>query len=141
MGCIWAKAAWSMLRGNRSIAGFRTSARSEPVCLRFPALVQSFRVQRGEQPIGNFMTPPDAAIPPEFQRRARNPVQTWSLNAEHKRLHRFFELGTVYTMIAGLLNILVIYDAWGGPAYAEQGRASPREPTETSRSKNSKTKG
>jgi hypothetical protein len=24
-------------------------------------------------------------------------------------------LGTVYTMIAGLLNILVIYDAWGGP--------------------------
>jgi hypothetical protein len=28
----------------------------------------------------------------------------------------YFDLGTVYTMIAGLLNILVIWDAWGGPA-------------------------
>lgn len=30
-------------------------------------------------------------------------------------LHHFYELGTVYTMIAGLLNILVIYDAAAGP--------------------------
>ena len=30
----------------------------------------------------------------------------------------FFELGTVYTLIAGLLNILAIYDAWGGPVGA-----------------------
>ncbi len=26
-----------------------------------------------------------------------------------------FDMGTLYTMIAGLLNILVIFDAWGGP--------------------------
>ena len=26
-----------------------------------------------------------------------------------------FEMGTVYTVIAGLLNILVIFDAYGGP--------------------------
>jgi hypothetical protein len=31
--------------------------------------------------------------------------------------HRYFELGTVYTMIAGLLNLLVIFDACGGPAF------------------------
>jgi hypothetical protein len=38
----------------------------------------------------------------------------------HRILNRNFELGTVFTMIAGLLNILVIYDAWGGPMqYAE----------------------
>ena len=30
-------------------------------------------------------------------------------------LHHFYELGTVYTMIAGLLNVLVIYDAAAGP--------------------------
>jgi hypothetical protein len=30
-------------------------------------------------------------------------------------LHRFFELGTVFTMVGGLLNILAMYDAWGGP--------------------------
>jgi TM2 domain-containing membrane protein YozV len=29
-----------------------------------------------------------------------------------------FELGTIYTVIAGLLNILAIYDAWGGPVLA-----------------------
>ena len=27
----------------------------------------------------------------------------------------FFELGTVYTVVAGLLNVLVICDAAGGP--------------------------
>ena len=26
-----------------------------------------------------------------------------------------FEIGTIYTVIAGLLNVLAIYDAWGGP--------------------------
>jgi hypothetical protein len=40
------------------------------------------------------------------------------LNDMHRRLHRYLELGTVFTMIAGLLNVLAIYDAWGGPAYA-----------------------
>ena len=30
-------------------------------------------------------------------------------------LHPRFELGTVYTVIAGLLNILVICDAYAGP--------------------------
>jgi hypothetical protein len=41
------------------------------------------------------------------------------LDLINKQLHRFFELGTVYTMIAGLLNILAIYDAWGGPAQSD----------------------
>lgn len=40
------------------------------------------------------------------------------LDLLHKNLNRYFELGTVYTMIAGLLNVLVIYDAWGGPAFS-----------------------
>ncbi|MDZ4819994.1 MAG: DUF6677 family protein [Planctomycetota bacterium] len=30
-----------------------------------------------------------------------------------------YELGTVFTMIAGLLNILVVFDAWAGPMMAE----------------------
>ena len=33
----------------------------------------------------------------------------------HKRTASGFELGTLYTMIAGLLNILAVYDAYGGP--------------------------
>jgi hypothetical protein len=32
-----------------------------------------------------------------------------------RRLGRWFDIGTLYTMLAGMLNILVIYDAWAGP--------------------------
>lgn len=41
------------------------------------------------------------------------------LSAWHKELGRYFELGTLYTMVAGLLNVLVILDAYGGPALPE----------------------
>jgi hypothetical protein len=30
-------------------------------------------------------------------------------------LGKFYEIGTLYTMLAGMLNLLVIYDAWAGP--------------------------
>jgi len=34
----------------------------------------------------------------------------------HYKYGAYFDLGTVFTMIAGLLNILAIFDAFGGPA-------------------------
>jgi hypothetical protein len=37
------------------------------------------------------------------------------LSLWQRRLGRFFDIGTLYTMLAGLLNLLVIYDAWAGP--------------------------
>lgn len=37
------------------------------------------------------------------------------LSLWHRRLGRFFDIGTLYTMLAGLLNLLVVYDAWAGP--------------------------
>jgi len=33
----------------------------------------------------------------------------------HGQLGRFFEIGTLFTMLAGMLNLLVVYDAWSGP--------------------------
>ena len=42
------------------------------------------------------------------------------LDRAHKELGGRFELGIVYTMIAGLLNILAIYDAYEGPAYEDE---------------------
>ncbi len=70
-----------------------------------PALVQTYRVRHGQDPfLGGLMAPPiDAA----------------QLNDWNKTLNKYFELGTVYTMIAGLLNVLAIYDAWGGPVRFE----------------------
>ncbi len=70
-----------------------------------PALVQTYLVRQGKAPfLGGVMSPP---------------VDMAQLNEWYKTLHRYFELGTVYTMIAGLLNVLAIYDAWGGPVRFE----------------------
>ncbi len=35
----------------------------------------------------------------------------------HRQLKGKFELGTLYTMVAGLLNVLAIYDAYAGPVF------------------------
>jgi hypothetical protein len=42
------------------------------------------------------------------------------LNGLHPRLGKLVEVGTIYTTVAGLLNILAIYDAYDGPAYLDQ---------------------
>jgi len=69
-----------------------------------PALVQSLIVRRGNPPIMNGrMAPP----------------RPGELSDWHKELNVRFELGTLYTMVAGLLNILAIWDAWGGPVIGE----------------------
>ena len=49
----------------------------------------------------------------------RPPTDSRELDQWYKELHRYLELGIVYTMIAGLLNVLAIYDAWGGPVFLE----------------------
>ncbi|MBI2826481.1 MAG: hypothetical protein HYX69_17535 [Planctomycetia bacterium] len=83
-----------------------------------PALVQAYRVNHGKDPIkfpiwDRFMVPPSLVKKPvEGDRRDAAD----ELDELQKTLNRYFELGTVYTMVAGLLNVLVIYDAWGGPA-------------------------
>jgi TM2 domain-containing membrane protein YozV len=68
-----------------------------------PALAQAYRAPDG--PAIGLMAPPDLTRGGEGG----------ELGQWNKNLHRYFELGTVYTMIAGLLNILVIYDAFAGP--------------------------
>lgn len=95
-----------------------------------PALVQTFRT-RGQHPKqalwSGFMAPP---------RRRGQVVSTSNglvenhvdqLDMWHHELHSYFELGTVYTMIAGLLNVLVIYDAWGGPLWIATHRGQRKE--------------
>lgn len=41
------------------------------------------------------------------------------LNGLHPRLGKFLEIGTLYTVMAGLLNVLAIYDAYAGPALSD----------------------
>lgn len=68
-----------------------------------PALIQGTLqyFDAGISILGGFMGPPDQNI----------------LNGLHPRLGKLVEVGTIYTTVAGLLNVLAIYDAFEGPAY------------------------
>ena len=84
-----------------------------------PAIVEAYRTAQGGEPLfgeRRWYVPPAAGPKPD------------ELDMLHKELHRYFELGTVYTIIAGLLNVLAIYDAWGGPAYYGTVRKPEDEP-------------
>lgn len=69
-----------------------------------PALVQTLRVRAGKPVLFNGLMAPPQVIDGQCQ------LAQW-----HRDYHLFFELGTLYTMIAGLLNVLAIYDAYAGP--------------------------
>lgn len=82
-----------------------------------PAAVQRRRVAQGKQPIlGNLMAPPTSSVGTTSTDYSGNEVVHPDELSKWQHDHPFmFDLGTVYTMIAGLLNVLVIYDAAAGP--------------------------
>jgi hypothetical protein len=86
------------------------------IAVGLPALPAAVQVMRGDHPI-KFPIYDKFMVPPKLDRE---------LDELIKRLNRYWELGTYFTVIAGLLNILAIYDAWGGPAFAEP--AGPHTP-------------
>src|SRR4051794_29921462 len=78
-----------------------------------PALIQSTLVYYGFPKIlGGFMAEPPQNV----------------INGLHRDLGKLVEVGTIYTTVAGLLNILAIYDAFEGPAYSELEDESPASP-------------
>jgi hypothetical protein len=79
--------------------------------LAMPALIQAAWDPTGEHPLlGRFMAPPKLEMNDQGQLVAKE---------LYKQAPRLFDLGTTYTMIAGLLNILAIYDACCGPVPLE----------------------
>jgi hypothetical protein len=77
-----------------------------------PALIQGTLSYFDLSPIlGGFMAEPPQNV----------------LNGLQPRLGKLVEVGTIYTTVAGLLNVLAIYDAYEGPAYADSDEES--EPT------------
>jgi hypothetical protein len=65
-----------------------------------PAVFQSWRVRNNQLPVGQFMAPPQSPA---------------DLDDWHHETASGFDMGTLYTMVAGLLNILAVFDAYGGP--------------------------
>jgi hypothetical protein len=85
-----------------------------------PALIQANRMANNKRVWwSGFMAPPRIAPLPGADVRDDANADQPTPHELHLKLHRYFELGTVYTMIAGLLNVLAIYDAWGGPVLSE----------------------
>lgn len=81
-----------------------------------PAIMQSYIVDDGKIPFLN-----GAMAPPDIPRSARHPMRDetqWNpltLNEIIAKLGNRFEIGTLFTVIAGLMNLLVIFDAFDGP--------------------------
>ncbi len=88
-----------------------------------PALVQRHRVLHEKPPLlGGLLAPPSMTDRNQTSQDSQgntvyhpNELAKWNYEAGF-----YFELGTVYTIIAGLLNILVVYDAASGPLIAVQ---------------------
>jgi hypothetical protein len=93
-----------------------------------PALIQRARMNSNKDPLfGNsldnwFMRPPykrsptgEAFISPDPTSPGHTVEHPDELAKWNYDLDENFEIGTVFTVIAGLLNILAIFDAYGGP--------------------------
>jgi hypothetical protein len=86
-----------------------------------PALIQSTLVHYGYEPIfGGFMAEPHQNV----------------INSLLPRFGKLIEVGTIYTTMAGLLNILAIYDAFEGPAYSDIDEEEPAAPVSDSAAAN-----
>ncbi len=73
--------------------------------IALPGLIQATLVRYGHDPIlGGYLAEPALNV----------------INGMHNRFGRYVDIGIVYTVIAGLLNILAIYDAYDGPALDDE---------------------
>ena len=78
-----------------------------------------------------------AMKPPRLPNHENDPGELGDWNRQYGR---DFDLGTLYTMVAGLLNILVIYDALDGPAIGDGEPTPPDDPKKPDDDKTSPAK-
>ena len=134
MVCILLTYFWGLAMGNGHVvyASFKKPDIRYPYLCQvgvglpaLPALVQRYRQNEGKEPLwGGIMAPPQQPV----REQEYDELASW-----HSETGFYFELGTLYTMIAGLLNILAIYDAHSGPAFTppESKRNKPPSEPET----------
>jgi hypothetical protein len=81
-----------------------------------PAIVQRSRFNQQKPPlVADVMRPPRMQQIASTDAFGNEVVHPDELAKWHHDLSDRFEIGTVFTIVAGLLNLLVIYDAYGGP--------------------------
>lgn len=67
----------------------------------------------------------DGSIPRTFLNWFEMPLSNRELDDVNKKLGKRYEFAVVFTWIAGLLNLLVIWDAFEGPAYGRGDEETP----------------
>ncbi len=109
----------------QDIDGVLEGAELDPEVAPWPERIVKggLRVDLDRMPNGIYQL--KGSIPRSFWNSFEAPLQlgpgeAGDLDKAHKELGGHFELGVVYTMIAGLLNILAIFDAYEGPAYENE---------------------
>ncbi|MBX3420277.1 MAG: hypothetical protein KF752_01845 [Pirellulaceae bacterium] len=82
-----------------------------------PAAVQAWRKSGGNSALfeGWFFENDPNVDADDNQAIFAAPTSTKQLDLWHQKTASGFDLGTLYTMVAGLLNILAVYDAYSGP--------------------------
>lgn len=137
MVCILVTYFWGLAIGDGHVvyASFKKSDIRYPYICQvgvglpaLPALVQRHRVMNGKEPLfgSDIMAPPrQPVIEHDYDQLAQ-----W-----HADSGFYFELGTLYTMVAGLLNVLAIYDAHSGPVFTvpEKKRDKPRSDADSTK--------
>ncbi len=89
-----------------------------------PAMVQASLMRSGKPPLlGSTIMAPPRVTPDWRAGQSEDDLSRW-----HREAGAGFELGTLYTMVAGLLNILAIYDAFAGPVFAKPDDSPERPP-------------
>lgn len=91
-----------------------------------PAVIQYWHTQGGNPPLWNgAMAPPsvDGSDGP-------------TLDDIIKKLQFSFEIGTIFTVVAGLMNLLVIFDAVDGPIYLKKKAPKTEKEDESNNPKN-----
>ncbi len=90
-------------------------------CVGVPAvisLVQHVRVSGGGQPLfGGWFAPPRSIAELGSNEQNGDELSYWN-----EKLNSRYDIGMLFTMVAGLLNVLVIYDAYAGPVIAEEAK-------------------
>jgi len=88
-----------------------------------PAIVQAQLKKRGGPLLfgTDMMAPPDVD-PDRDINEPPDQLARWNQEAGVG-----FELGTLFTMVAGLLNILAIYDAFAGPVFSKPDEEKDKE--------------
>lgn len=129
MACILGTYFWGLAMGDGHVvyASWRPGDMrlyyAAQVHVGIPALAaipQSYAVANGNEPtFGGWWAPPNEPISEgEHDHKA-----TW-----HEKLGFYFELGTLFTTVAGLLNLLAVYDAYAGPVFGTPQASSGAPP-------------